>query len=124
MLDSDFMPDADPVALAQSAAAWLSRIRYRVHGGAPVFSPAISTYHEMADPAAAPEKRLAACRRMLEAVQRHIVVELIQADEQPEPFRDDPYGIELGTTERGAILEMIAVMLEVAIGALEGAKDS
>jgi hypothetical protein len=83
MLDSDFMPDADPVALAQSAAAWLSRIRYRVHGQAPVFSPAISTYHEMVDPSAPPEKRLAACRRMLEAVQRHIVVEQIRADEQP-----------------------------------------
>ena len=112
--------DADPVALAQSAARWLSRIRYRVNAQAPAFGPSLPTYHNMADPAAPPEKRLAACRRVLSGVQRHVVVEQVKAEDQPEPYREDPHGIEFGTTERGAILEMIAATLEAAIEALEG----
>ena len=112
--------EADPVALAQSAARWLSRIRYRVNAQAPAFGPSLPTYHNMADPAAPPEKRLAACRRVLSGVQRHVVVEQVKAEDQPEPYREDPHGIEFGTTERGAILEMIAATLEAAIEALEG----
>lgn len=110
---------SDPVALAQFAAAWLSRIGYRVSAEAPIFGPRIPTYHDLADPAAPAERRLAAAQRMLAAIERHIIVEQVKFADTPEPFAEDPHGIELRTTERGAALELIAALLQAAVEALE-----
>lgn len=110
---------SDPIALAQLAAAWLSRIGYRVNAQASTFGPLISTYHDLADPAAPQDRRLAACQKMLEPIRRHVIVEQVRAADSPKPFHTDPHGVEFRTTERGAILELIAAILEAAIDAFE-----
>ncbi|WP_299365569.1 hypothetical protein [uncultured Paracoccus sp.] len=88
------------------AARLLRLLGFQTHPRAPVFMPGISTYADMLDPDAPDERRLAACHRYLEPVQR--AAELEQLSIPPEPpseFRN-PYGLELRTTQRGYLLEL------------------
>ena len=109
-------------ALTLRAAQWLALIRFQVRAGAPTFTPDVSTYHDMFDPAAADERRLAACRRMHEVLRRQAELERwaaegIRAQSHPR----DPYGREWMTTPRGAILETIAGRLSEAVETFEAA---
>ena len=109
-------------ALSLRAAQWLALIRFQVRAGAPTFTPDISTYHDMFNSAAPDERRLAACRRMHEAMRRQAELERwaaegIRAQSHPR----DPYGREWMTTPRGAVLETIAGTLSEAVETFEAA---
>ncbi|WP_299362717.1 hypothetical protein [uncultured Paracoccus sp.] len=93
-------------AHALDAARLLRLLAFQSHPRAPVFMPGISTYADMLDPDAPDERRLAACHRYLEPVQRAATREQLSIHaERPSEFRN-PYGLELQTTQRGYLLEL------------------
>jgi hypothetical protein len=110
-------------ARALAAARWLRLIRFRVHAAAPMFTPRISTYHDMVDPGSDMARLAAACRCVLGHVRRQMVVEALEAERLwAGPGReDDPYGLEWRMTERGAILAIIEQRLDEALSSLEAA---
>lgn len=114
-------PDLDTARQqARRAAQWLTVIRFQAHPGAPVFRPGISTYAHMVDPTAADDVRLQACRGILPAVEFQAQQEHWRHKGQQAPARDrDPHGAEWETTERGAVLELVAEFLRNAIEAFE-----
>lgn len=105
-------------ALARMAAQWLVLIRFRAHGGAPVFSPSVSRYHDMLNPEANDKARSEACRAMLALVREQILCEdMIGRETYAQERPVDPYRQYWQTTERGAALAVISGLLT---GALEG----
>lgn len=100
----------------RTAAQWLVLLRHRNHPRAPEFSVWISTYHDMLDPAAPDESRVAACRRLHAAVSGSAEAERCTAQAFLVDHQDpDPYEACRGTTLRGAVLEMIAGLLDAAL---------
>jgi hypothetical protein len=104
---------------ALEAARWLALTRFRGRPTGPVFSPLISTYADMFDPDAELPRLLEACRGMREQVARQIVVEQIVAEEiwAGRDRIDDPYRLAWRKSERGALLEMVARILDDALTA-------
>jgi len=106
--------------LTRIAAQWLRLMRFAAFRGAPVFSPNLSHYHAMLDPAATDAQRLEACRAMHKCVLRRADVEDLEGKAtrlQERPV--DPYGAEWHTTPEGAALRMIAHLLDCAIRGFE-----
>lgn len=110
-------------ARALAAARWLRLIGFRVHAAAPMFTPQISTYHEMVDPRSDIARLAAACQGMLGHVRRQMVVEALEAERlwARRGREDDPYGLEWRMTERGAILAIIEQRLDEALSSLKAA---
>jgi hypothetical protein len=103
-------------ASVRMAAQWLTLLRFRAHAGAPAFSPSLSLYHDMLDPKAGDHVRASACRKMLELVQGQLPLEHRAGQEAYALQRPvDPYGLHWRTTERGAALSAIVLLLEAAI---------
>jgi hypothetical protein len=99
-----------------AAGRLLRLLRFQVNPSAPAFAPGISTYADMLDPASTDERRLAACYRYVDAVQEAQVVERHRAAEQERGSAMlDPYNVELRTTLRGALLEVISGHLANAV---------
>jgi hypothetical protein len=119
-----------PSTLAQArsltlyAGQWLDLIDFRAHAGAVVFSPSMSTYHDMLDPSATDAARLEACRAMRHQVRRRADVERLDGEATHARLRPvDPYGLRWRTTPDGATLETIACLLSAAIGIFELNRD-
>lgn len=110
--------------LTRLAAQWLDLIDFRAHAAAEPFSPSMSTYHDMLDPAATDAARLAACRRMHQQVCRRVEVERLEGEATHARLRlIDPYGLRWRTTRDGATLETIARQLSTAIEALQACHE-
>ena len=106
--------------LTRRAAQWLDLIDFRVHAAVETFSPSMSTYHDMLDPAATDAARLAACRGMHQQVCRRVKVERLKGEAAYACHRPiDPYGLRWRTTQNGATLETIARLLSSAIESFE-----
>jgi len=76
----------------------------------------------MLNPESSDTQRLAACRSMLDAVRRRAEYERFWGEEEWNKAHNyDPYGFELRTTQHGAILDLIADVLEEAVTAFEEA---
>lgn len=104
------------------AGQWLALIRFRAHGGAPVFSPSVSRYHDMLSPEASDGTRCEACHAMLALVRVQVLREEMIARETYAKERPiDPYRQHWQTTERGACLAAISCLLAVAIKGFEQA---
>ena len=102
--------------LTRRAAQWLDLIDFRAHTAAEPFSPSMSTYHDMLDPAATDAARLAACRGMHQQVCRRVEVERLEGEASHARQRPiDPYGLRWRITPYGATLETIALLLSDAI---------
>jgi hypothetical protein len=110
-------------ARALGAARWLRLIGFRAHAEAPVFTPRISTYHDMVDPGSDTAQLAAACRCMLGHVRCQTVVEALEAERlwAGRGREDDPYDLEWRMTERGAILTIVEQRLDDALSSLEAA---
>ena len=107
------------------AGQWLDLIDFRAHAGAGVFSPSMSTYHDMLDPSATDTARLAACRAMRHQVLRRAEAESLDGEADYSRLRPvDPYGLRWRTTRDGASLETIACLLSAAIGIFEVSLDT
>ena len=107
------------------AGQWLDLIDFRAHAGAGVFSPSMSTYHDMLDPSATDTARLAACRAMRHQVLRRADVERLDGEATHARLRPvDPYGLRWRTTRDGATLETIACLLSAAIEIFEAGIDT
>ena len=107
------------------AGQWLDLIDLRAHAGAGVFSPSMSTYHDMLDPSATDTARLAACRAMRHQVLRRAEAESLDGEADYSRLRPvDPYGLRWRTTRDGASLETIACLLSAAIGIFEVSLDT
>ncbi|MGX9854565.1 hypothetical protein ACR03S_03840 [Limimaricola variabilis] len=107
------------------AARWLSLIRYQVRSAAPMFSAGISTYDDMLDPTSTDDRRLRACIAMRAALLRSVrLEELIAEGQWDHDIRRDPHGQEWRITPRGAVLEAIADLLDLAIADYVAAEDS
>ena len=110
--------------LTRCAAQWLDLIDFRAHAAAEPFSPSMSTYHDMLDPAATDAARLAACRGMHQQVCRRVEAERLDGEAIHARQRPiDPYGLRWRTTPDGATLETIACLLSAAIEVFEGHLD-
>src|SRR6056297_3307667 len=111
-------------SLTRYAGQWLDLINFRAHAGAGTFSPSMSTYHDMLDPAATDAARLAACRSMYQQVCRRVEVERLEGEATHARLRlIDPYGLRWRTTRDGATLETIARQLSTAIEALQACHE-
>ena len=121
------MEDANPNgaleqarALSRFAAQWLERVKFRSHAVSTVFSPSLSHYHDMLDPAATDAARLSSCRRMRKSVLRRVNVEDLEGEAAHAGQRPvDPYRLHWRTTRDGATFAMIAHLLSVAIDIFE-----
>ena len=99
-----------------AAGRLLRLLRFQVNPGAPMFSPGISTYADMLDPASTDERRLATCYRYVDAVQEAKIIERHRAAEQERGCAMlDPYNVELRTTLRGALLDVLSGYLANAV---------
>jgi hypothetical protein len=97
-------------------------MRFQMRPGAPVFSEGLSTYADMLDPASSDERREAACRRLLTAVERQATIEAWKTEDRYVQERlPDRYGVEWKTTLHGAALETVAELLSNAIQEFEAA---
>jgi hypothetical protein len=106
--------------LTRRVAQWLDLIDFRAHAAAETFSPSMSTYHDMLDPAATDAARLAACRGMHQQVCRRVEAERLEGEAIHARQRPiDPYGLRWRTTRYGATLETIACLLSTAIKIFE-----
>ena len=112
-------------ALTGRSAQHLVLLGFQTGPGKPIFGSALSTYHEMFDPQSSDERRLGACRRYLEPVKRHADLEELQSELHRLPGRLDPYGRELSTTLRSALLRVVLADLADAVHCFEaaGVKD-
>ena len=111
-------------SLTRYAAQWLDLLDFRAHAAAVPFSPSLSTYHDMLDPAATDAARLAACRGMHHQVRRRAEAERLEGEATHARVRPvDPYGLRWRTTRDGATLETIACLLSAAIEILEACLD-
>lgn len=98
------------------AGRWLDLLDFQAHQAAPVFSPSVSTYHDMLNPNGTDAARLAACWAMRHHVLRRADAERLQGEATYVRLRPvDPYGHRWRTTRDGAALETIASMLSSAI---------
>lgn len=98
------------------AGRWLDLLDFQAHEAAPVFSPSVSTYHDMLDTNGTDAARLAACWAMHHHVLRRAEVERLQGEATYARLRPaDPYGHCWRTTRDGVALETIASMLATAI---------
>ena len=104
-------------ALTILCAQHLCLIGFRSGSDKPILGPAISTYHDMLDPDASDERRLAACRRYQGPIARHAELEELQGDlSSPRPPDwADPYRLASHTTLRGALLRYIEADLAEAV---------
>ena len=110
--------------LTRRAAQWLDLIDFRAHAAAVPFSPSMSTYHDMLDPAATDAARLAACRRMHQQVCRRVEVERLEGEATYARQRTiDPYGLRWRITHDGATLETIACLLSNAIDSFQVCRE-
>lgn len=110
--------------LTRRAAQWLDLIDFRAHAAAEPFSPSMSTYHDMLDPAATDAARLAACRGMHQKVCRRVEAERLEGEAIHARQRPiDPYGLRWRTTRDGATLETIANLLSAAIEAFQACHE-
>lgn len=106
--------------LTRLAAQWMELIKFRPHAFAPAFSPSMSHYHNMLDPAATDSARVVACRKMLECVLRQGHVEDLDGEATRARHRPvDPYRLHWRTTSKGATLWMIGQLLSTAIISFE-----
>ena len=106
--------------LTRLAAQWMELMKFRAHASAPAFSPSMSHYHDMLDPAATDSARLAACRTMRECVLRQAHIEDLDGEATYVGCRPmDPYRLHWRTTREGATLFMIGQILTTAIEAFE-----
>ncbi|SFQ47374.1 hypothetical protein SAMN05421853_106249 [Roseivivax halotolerans] len=111
-------------SLTRLAAQWLDLIDFRAHAAAEAFSPSMSTYHDMLDPAATDAARLAACRGMRQKVCRRIAAERLDGEAAFARRRPiDPYGLRWRTTPDGATLETIASLLSAAIESFQACRE-
>ena len=110
--------------LTRRAAQWLDLIDFRAHAAAVPFSPSMSAYHDMLDPAATDAVRLSACRSIYQQVCRRVEVERLEGEAFHVRQRpSDPYGLRWRITRDGATLETIASLLSAAIKIFEGHVD-
>jgi hypothetical protein len=111
-------------SLTRRAAQWLDLIDFRAHAAAVPFSPSMSTYHDMLDPAATDAGRLAACRGMYQKVCRRAEAQRLEGEATDARLRPvDPYGLRWRTTRDGATLETIACLLSASIEIFESHLD-
>ncbi|MGX0879402.1 hypothetical protein ACSSV4_004111 [Roseovarius sp. MBR-154] len=111
-------------ALTRRAAQWLDLINFRAHAAAEPFSPSMSTYHDMLDPAATDAARLAACRGMHQQVCRRIEAERLEGEATYARQRPiDPYGLRWRIPRDGATLETIACLLSTAIESFQACHE-
>lgn len=90
--------------------------------GAPILSPAVTTYADMLDPASTDERRRRACAGLLPHVRRQADLERWRGEEErARGPAVNPYGREWVTTERGAALETVAEFLEAAVAVVDAA---
>ena len=103
-------------ALTLYAGQWLDLLDFQTHQSAPVFSPSVSTYHDMLDPKATDADRLTACWTMRQHVLRRVEAERLHGEATYARLRPvDPYGQRWRTTRDGAALQTIASMLSTSI---------
>jgi len=106
------------------AGRWLDLLDFLAHEAAPVFSPSVSTYHDMLDPDGTDAARLAACWAMHRHVLRRVNAERLHGEATYARVRPvDPYGHCWRTTRDGAALETIACMLSTAIQLFESGSN-
>jgi len=106
--------------LTRFAAQWMELMKFRAHASAPAFSPSMSHYHDMLDPAATDSARLAACRTIRECVLRQAHNEDLDGEATYVGRRPmDPYRLHWRTTREGATLWMIGQILTTAIESFE-----
>jgi hypothetical protein len=100
-----------------AAGRLLVLVRFQRDPAAPILSYGISTYADMLDPSATDERRLAACYRYVDPVQEAKIIERHRALEQNRSFSKplDPYGVELKTTIKGALLDVVSGHLANAV---------
>lgn len=111
-------------SLTRLAAQWMELMKFRAQASAPAFSPSMSHYHDMLDPAATDPARLAACRTMRECVLRRAHVEDLDGEATYAGLRPvDPYRLHWRTTREGATLWMIGQLLTTAIESFEAALE-
>ncbi len=80
--------------LTRFAAQWLEPLKFQKHASAPTFSPSVSVYHAMLNPAATDTARMDACVIMLAAVIRKRQISLLEGDAEYARQRTvDPYGL-------------------------------
>lgn len=119
MMGNDIERDERSLAHARAhaleAARLLRLLAFQTHPRAPVFMPGISTYREMFDPDAPDERRLAACHRYIDPVQRAAALEQLSIPAEPPSELRDPYGLEVRTTRRGYLLELCSGHLGTAV---------
>ena len=124
MCETQTAAPAQAHALTRRAAQWLDLIDFRAHAAAEPFSPSMSTFHDMLDPAATDAARLAACRGMHRQVCRRVEVERLEGEASHARLRPiDPYGLRWRTTPDGATLETIACLLSAAIEAFQACHE-
>jgi hypothetical protein len=104
--------------LTLRSGQWLRLYRFRIHKGAPILGPGITTYDAMFDPAANDEQRRDACAGYLPHVRRQAENERWEAKGERSI---DPYKREWCNTKRGAVLEVIAELLEAAVAGFDAA---
>lgn len=99
-----------------AAGRLLVLLKFQNHPAAPTLSPAISTYSDMLAPSSTDERRLAACNGYITGVQEALIIErhhFAAAERRDRSL--DPYGEELKTTIRGALLDVAAGHLARAV---------
>lgn len=97
----------------------LRLLRFQAHPDAPVLAPGISTYANMMDPNGDDASRLKACRRYMQPVREQILAERLRIPRLRSSEFEDPYGVELQTTQRGLLLIICDAYLLAAVREFE-----
>lgn len=107
------------------AAQWLTLLQFKPNPNAPTFSPSLSLYHDMLNPAAEDEARIMACGKMLALVRVQLLFENKTGRETYARARPiDPYQRHWRTTERGAALAAVSSLLDGALGSFAAAEPN
>ncbi|MDO5622995.1 MAG: hypothetical protein Q4G24_16235 [Paracoccus sp. (in: a-proteobacteria)] len=97
----------------------LRLIRFQVHAEESILALGVSPYTTMISPSSNDALRLAACRGYLRPVREQILLERLKAPPLRSSEVEEPYGVEMQTTQRGLLLIICKSYLLAAVQAFE-----